>query len=149
MPDVVKVSTVETMPNLMAALEEYFKTGRYAEITQAIGMHSIMIRSEHTIGDQRVLYGFVLSMLKNKLSGALGAKYAAWYAEFPKLLDEVIAKSRVLVNQACTDALCSHRAAYGPFKSLDDFFFWCLDDRRLTLSQIIAYIDKTAEPVGH
>ena len=33
---------------------------------------------------------------------------------------------------------------YGPFKSVDDFFFWALDDRRLTLDRIVNMIEKTA-----
>jgi len=28
---------------------------------------------------------------------------------------------------------------------VDEFFFWALDDRRLTLDQIVKYIEKTAE----
>jgi hypothetical protein len=28
---------------------------------------------------------------------------------------------------------------------VDDFFSWALDDRKLSLDQIVAYIEKTAE----
>jgi hypothetical protein len=31
---------------------------------------------------------------------------------------------------------------------MDHFFFWALDDRRLTLEQILKYIEKTAEMKG-
>ncbi len=149
MPDVVKVSSVETSRNLMSAIEEYFRTGHYAEITQAIGMHSILIESEHMVSDQRNLYQTVLTMIKNKLSGTLGKTYATWYADFPQLLDRLVAKNSIVVNEGASGVLSSHRSAFGAFKSLDDFFFWCLDDRRLTLAQIITYIEKTAEPTAH
>jgi len=149
MLDVVKVSTVETSQRLMSTIEDYFKSGRYAEITQAIGMYSILIDSEHTISDQRSLYRTVLTMIKNRLSGTLGKGYATWYADFPKLLDQSIAANRLVVDEIAAGVLSSHRAAAGPFKSLDDFFFWCLDDRRLALAQIVKYIETTALPSSH
>jgi hypothetical protein len=149
MSDVVKVSTVETSQRLMSTIEEYFKSGRYAEITQAIGMYSIMIDSEHTLSDQRNLYRSVLTMIKSKLSGTLGKSYATWYEDFPKLLDHIIAPNRVVVDETAAGVLSSYRAAHGPFKSLDDFFFWCLDDRRLSLAQIVKYIETTAVPSSH
>ncbi len=149
MPQVVKVSTVDTSRNVLSTIEEYFRAERYAEITQAIGIYSILIDSEHTISDQRSLYRSVLDMIKNKISGTLGKSYAAWYADFPKLMDQIVAANRIIVDARSAEVLASHRSAYGPFKSVDDFFFWCLDDRRLTLAQIVKYIQKTAEPAAH
>lgn len=145
MPEVVKVSTVESSQNLMAAIGEYFKKGRYAEITQAIGMHSILIDPQHTMEDQARLYRSVLNMTKNKIAGNLGKKYSSWYAEFPKIMDKFVSGGQVVTDKASSDVLASYRTAYGPFKSVDDFFFWALDDRRLTLDQIVKYIEKTAE----
>jgi hypothetical protein len=42
------------------------------------------------------------------------------------------------------DVIDSRLHGYGPFKSVDDFFFWALDDRRLTLDRIVSMIEKTA-----
>ncbi len=149
MPDVVKVSTVETIQNLMSTIEGYFKAERYAEITQAIGIYSLLIDSEHTISDQNSLYRSVLDMIKNKMSGKLGKAYSQWYADFPKILATLVSGNRAVVDETATDVLASHHAAYGPFKSLDDFFFWSLDDRRLTLTQIVKYIETAAGAAGH
>ncbi len=142
MPEVVKVSTVENNQDLMTLMGEYFKEGRYAEITQAIGMHSILIDSEHTTSDQTRLYRSVLNMIKDKERALLGAHYSPWYAKFPKLMDELIAAGAV-DDRSAAEAMTSHRSAFGQFKSLDDFFFWSLDDRRLTLDLIVRYIEKT------
>lgn len=149
MSDVVKVSTIETIRNLMSTIEEYFKAEHYAEITQAIGMHSLLIDSEHTISDQNSLYRHVLDLIKNRLSGKLGKAYSQWYEDFPKILASLVSGNRTVVDETATDVLASHHAAYGPFKSLDDFFFWCLDDRRLTLAQIVKYIETTTGTMGH
>jgi hypothetical protein len=145
MPEVVKVSTVEKSQSLMAAIEEYFKKGRYAEITQAIGMHSLLIDPQHTMSDQAHLYHIVLNLIKDKVRAALGKHYAAWYASFPKLMDELISSDAEVTDKFSIAGLASHREAYGPFKSVDDFFFWALDDRRLTLDEIIKYVEKTTE----
>ena len=149
MPEVVKVSTIETSKKLISTIEEYFKVERYAEITQAIGMHSLLIDSEHTINDQNSVYRSVLNLIKNRASSKLGKTYSQWYADFPKILTTLVASNRIVVDQGSTDVLASHHAAYGPFKSLDDFFFWCLDDRRLTLAQIVKYIETATDTAGH
>ncbi len=143
MPEVVKVSAIENNQDLLALIAEYFKAGRYAEMTQAIGMHSILIDSEHTISDQARLYRSVLNMIKDKMKAGLGKHYSAWYAGFPKLMDELIASGEAVNDQVAAEALASHRSAFGQFRSLDDFFFWSLDDRRLTLDLIMKYIEKT------
>ena len=43
MPEVVMVSSVENMDKLKTKIGELFKNEKYSEITQAIGMHSILI----------------------------------------------------------------------------------------------------------
>ncbi len=148
MPEVVKVSTVETNEKLMDAVEGYFKKGRYAEITQAIGMHSILMEPERMIEDQARLYRSVLNMIKDRLAGALGRQYAAWYADFPKILDGIVTSGQNITDKRSADVLASHRAAFGLFKSVDEFYNWALYDRRLTLDQIVKYLGKTAEVQG-
>lgn len=144
MPELVMVSNVEKMEKLKILLEELFKQERYSEIGQAIGMHSILIDPQHTMSDQAGLYRFILNMIKDRISKTKGKRYAAWYAGFPKVMDQVVAENQVVTDKAAAEALASHCAAYGPFKSLDDFFSWALDDRRLPLGQIVKYIEKTA-----
>lgn len=145
MPEVVKVSTVESSQKLVEALEDYFKKGRYAEMAQVIGMHSVLIDPQHSIQDQAKLYRSVLTMIKNRISVQLGKNYGAWYAEFPKLMDTIVARGQVITDDSSIELLASYRAAYGPFKSVDDFFFWGLNDRRLGLDQIVKYIEKTSD----
>lgn len=145
MPEVVRVSTIENDQGLMASIEDYFKRGRYAELTQAIGMHSLLIDPQHTIYDQAHYYRKVLNLIKDKVRSRLGKHYSAWYASFPKLMDEIISAGGEGNDKPATSIIADHREAYGPFKSVDDFFFWGLDDRRLELDQIVKYIEKTTE----
>jgi hypothetical protein len=145
MPEVVKVSSIETNQELMSSVEQYFKKGRYTEITQAIGLHSILIDPQYTRKDQDRLYRSVLNMIKNEIADNLGKKYAGWYSDFPKVMDEIVTGEQIVTDKVSSEMLSSHRAAYGPFKSADDFFFWALDDRRLTLDQVVKYFKKTAE----
>jgi hypothetical protein len=144
MPEVVQVSCVEQSQCLTTSIAEYFKTNRFAEITQAIGMHSILVDPQHTMRDQARLYHTVLDLIKDKAKTSLGKHYSAWYVNFPKLMDELVASGVEVTDKAAIAVLASRRSAFGPFKSLDDFFFWSLEDRRLTLDQIVKYIDKTA-----
>jgi hypothetical protein len=144
MADLVRVSDIEKKEKLRSYLEELFKKGKYAEITQAIGMYSILIDPEHTISDQSGLYHFVLDMIKERVRTTKGKGYAAWYTGFPKILDQIVAANQIVTDKAAAEVLASQRAALGPFKSLDDFFFWVLDDRRLPLEQIVKYIEQTA-----
>jgi hypothetical protein len=144
MPELVRVGSVEKMEKLKTYVEELFKKGRYAEITQAIGMHSLLIDPQHTMTDQTALYRFVLDMVKERIGKTKVKGHAAWYAAFPKVLDQLISSNQIVTDQASADVIASHRAAYGPFKSVDDFFFWALDDRRLELDQIVKYIEQTA-----
>jgi hypothetical protein len=51
----------------------------------------------------------------------------------------------VIVDDAAQSALVSRLTSFGPFTSLDEFYFWALDDRRLPLDQLIRFIDKTLE----
>ena len=61
---------------------------------------------------------------------------------FPKLASE--ASKLAGTDKSAADMIDSRLSAYGPFKSIDDFFFWALDDRRLTLDRIVNMIEKTA-----
>lgn len=144
MPEVVLVSNIDKTDKLKAYLEESFKKARYSEITQAIGMHSLLVDPQHTMKDQGKLYHGILSMIKDRISRNKGNRYGAWYANFPKLMDELVSSKQVVTSKPSSDVIASHREAYGAFKSVDDFFFWALDDRRLSLDQIVAYIEKTA-----
>ncbi len=148
MPEVVLVSNVEKMDKLKSYLEESFKKSRYSEITQAIGMHSLLIDPQHTMKDQADLYRGILNMIKERISLSKGKSYGAWYAAFPALMDKLVSSKQTMTDNASLEVITSHRDAYGPFKSVDDFFFWALDDRRLTLDQIVKYIEKTVELQG-
>ena len=145
MPEVVMVSSVENMDKLKTKIGELFKNGKYSEITQSIGMHSILIDPKHTLSDQTGLYRIVLNLLKDRISVSTGKNYGTWYEQFPNIMDKLISSKEIVTDAATLDVLSSHREAYGTFKSADDFFFWALDDRRLTLEQIVKYIEKTAE----
>lgn len=142
MQEVVNVSSVENLDQLKSYINAHFAKNKYTEITQAIGIHSILIDSEHTIGDQSRLYRQVLNLLKDRIKAKLGKGYAAWYAAFPKLANE--ASKLAGTDKTAADAVDSRLQAYGQFKSMDDFFFWALDDRRLTLDRIVSMIEKTA-----
>ena len=145
MPEVVRVSNIEKMDKLKVYLQDSFKKARYSEITQAIGMHSLLIDPQHTMKDQAGLYHGMLNMLKEKIRSNKGKGYGTWYSSFSKLMDELVSSGQVVIDKASLDVIASHHEAYGSFKSVDDFFIWALDDRRLTLEQIVKYIEKTAE----
>jgi hypothetical protein len=142
------VSAIKTIEDLLPILENYLNKGRYAKVTEAIGMHSVLADPLHTLETQKDLYSRVLAMLKNRISGNLGKRYGAWYADFPRILDGIITAKNVVTDDAAAQILTSHRTAYGPFKSPEDFFFWALDDRRLPLDQIVKYLEKTADPAS-
>jgi len=142
MQEVVNVSSVENLDQLKSYIDGHFAKNKYTEITQAIGIYSILIDSEHTIGDQSRLYRQVLNLLKDRIRTKLGKDYAPWYAAFPRLASE--APKLAGSDKTASDAIDSRLHAYGPFKSVDDFFFWALDDRRLTLDRIVNFIEKTA-----
>lgn len=148
MQEVVRVSNVEQTEKLKAYLDESFKKARYTEITQAIGLHSLFIDPQHTMKDQSNLYHGVLQMIKDRISKNKGKSYGAWYASFPALLEKLSSSNQVVTGKAAMDVISSHQAGYGAFKSVDDFFFWALDDRRLPLDQIVKYIEKTADMGG-
>lgn len=145
MPEVVQVSSVEKLETLKTKIEEFFNKGKYAEITQAIGLHSVLIEPVRMMSDQAGLYRFVLNMIKDRVGRTKGKLYETWFAEFPRLLDELIASKQPLTDAASVNVLSSYREAQGRFNSVDDFFFWALNDRKLTLDQIVKYIEKTAE----
>lgn len=144
MPEVVLVSNIEEMDKLKAYLEQAFKDRQYSEITEAIGMHSLLVNPQHTIKDQADLYRGILSMIKDRISDNKGNSYGAWYKNFPQRMDKMVS-SKQIADKASIEVLASHREAYGAFRSVDDFFFWALDDRRLSLDQIVQYIERTAD----
>lgn len=149
MPDVVREANIANGDILKPYIETLFKKEQYPEIGLAIGMHSLLIDPEHTIRDQAGLYRLVLNLLKERIRGRKSDSYAAWYADFPASLDALVSANQVVTDKPSADVLASYRAAFGPFKSLDEFFFWALrTDRRLTLGQIVKYIEKTAEANG-
>jgi hypothetical protein len=145
MPEVVQVSNIEKMDKLKSYLEDAFKKSRYSEISLAIGMHSLLVDPQHTMKDQAGLYRAILNMVKERISGSKGKSYGAWYTAFPALMDKLVSSKQVVTDNASLEVIADHCNAYGTFKSVDDFFFWALDDRRLTLDQIVKYIEKTAE----
>ncbi len=144
MSELVMVSNVENTEKLKSHLVQLFSQKRYSEIMQAIGMHSILIDPQHMMSDQTSMYRYVLNMLKDRIGKVKGKTYAQWYEDFPKIMDQLVSANKVITNAAAADLLSSHRAAFGPFTSLDDFFFWALDDRRLSLGEIVRYIESTA-----
>jgi hypothetical protein len=145
MPELVTVSSVERMDDLKNRINEYVERGRYDEITQAVGMHSILSDPEHMIADQDHLYHLVLNLLKNKVTREDPKTYASWVVAFPALLAKIITEGRIITDRAAQDVLASRHAAFGPFSSLDEFWFWALDDRRLPLQQMMRYIRATIE----
>ncbi len=145
MPELVRVSNVENLNDLKSYINDQFGQARYAEIIQAIGMHSILADPEHTLTDQEQLYRLVLNLLKSKISKDNASVYASWLASFPRHLDRLVEQGQIVTDAAAQSALASRRAAYGPFASLDAFYFWALDDRRLPLDQIVRYVLKTVE----
>lgn len=145
MPDLVTVTSVENLEKLKTTINTLFEQGKFAEITQSIGMHSILIDPEHMISDQKQLYRLVLNLIKNKINRENPKQYSSWIVEFPSLIDQIVKGSQIVTDAASQSGLASRTEAFGPFSSLDEFYFWALDDRRLTLDQIVAYIRKTVE----
>jgi hypothetical protein len=145
MPDVVTVSSVEKIDELKKNIESLFHAGKYDEITQSIGMHSILIEPEHTKKDQRQLYRIVLELLKNKVRRENPKTCSSWLSAFPQLMAGIAEKKQILTDMAAADTLASHHGSFGPFSSVDAFFWWALDDRRLPLDQIVLYINTTVK----
>lgn len=145
MPELVTVSNVERLEELKTYLNELFEKGKYAEITQAIGMHSILIDPEHMAGDQDHLYRLILNLLKKKINREHPKQYSAWITAFPSILDGFVKEGRIITDQAAQTALASRTSAFGAFTSLDEFYEWALEDRRLTLAQIVRYVEATLQ----
>jgi len=145
MPQLVPVSSVEKLDELKTYINDLFSKKRYAEVTQAIGMHSILIDPEHMIIDQNQLYRLVLNLLKKRIATDQGARYSTWLIAFPSILARLVQENTLVTDDAARSALASRHAAFGHFSSLDEFYFWALDDRRLPLEQIMAYVTKTLE----
>ncbi len=145
MAEVLMVSNAENIEKLRSTVEELFRQGRYEEVSRAIGMYSLFTEPGHTRIDQSQLYHHVLDLIKNKISKENRNDYSTWLSAFPKLMAELAAGHTVVIDRAAADALASHHSAYGPFRSIDEFFVWALEDRRLTLDNIVKYVEKTVE----
>jgi hypothetical protein len=145
MPEVVVLSNIENMEKLKTYLGELLKKGRYDEMTQAIGSYSLFIDPQHTRNDQSQLFHYVLDLLKGKISKKNNTDYSSWLSAFPKLMGELAESHTVVTDRAAADALASRHSGYGPFRSVDEFFAWALEDRRLPLDNIVKYIEKTVE----
>jgi hypothetical protein len=145
MPQLVTVSSVEKLEELRTYINDLFARDRFAEIAQAIGMHSILIDPEHMVSDQDSLYHMVLNLLKKRIVSEHGSLYSSWLIVFPSLLARLVQENTIVTDEAAQSALASRHAAFGPFSSLDEFYFWALDDRRLPLDQIITYVRRTID----
>lgn len=149
MPELVTVSSIERLDELKTYINDLFQKGRYPEITQAIGMHSILIDPEHMATDQDHLYHMVLNLVKKNINRENAKQYSAWITAFPALLNDIVNEGRIITDSAAQNVLASRIAAFGPFTSLDEFYFWALDDRRLPLAQIMQYIQATLQQFPH
>jgi hypothetical protein len=145
MTDLVTVSSVENLEDMKTTINTLFEQGKFAEIIQTIGMHSILIDPEHMIGDQDHLYHLVMNLIKKKINREDPKRYSSWLIAFPALLNRIVEEKQIVTDAASLYGLASRTASFGPFSSLDEFYFWALDDRRLTLDQIVKYIQKTVE----
>ena len=145
MQELVAVSRVEKLESLKTYLNEQFEKGRYAEISQAIGMHSILMEPEHMIVDQADLYQLILNLLKKKVNRGIPRTYSSWITAFPSLLARLVRDNVIVTDAAAQSALAARHAAYGAFSSIDEFYAWALDDRRLPLDQIMSYVLRTVE----
>ena len=145
MPDLVTVSSVENLENLKTTINTLFEQGKYAEIIQSIGMHSILIEPEHMISDQEHLYHLVLNLIKKKINRENPKQYSSWFVAFPSLIDRIVKDGQIVTDAASLYVLASRTEAFGLFSSVDEFYFWALDDRRLTLDQIVRYLTRTLE----
>ena len=145
MPELVTVSSVEKLESLRTTINDLFENGKYAEIVQSIGMHSILMEPEHMVGDQESLYHLVLNLMKKKIQRQDPKRFSSWLLAFPSLLSRIVQDGPPVGDDAARSALVSRLGSFGPFTSLDDFYFWALDDRRLPLDQIVRYVDRTLE----
>ncbi|MDH4161643.1 MAG: hypothetical protein OEW15_02990 [Nitrospirota bacterium] len=144
MPELVMVSEIDRLETVKTYINSHFENGRYAEIVQAIGMYSILIDPERAIKDQDLLYRLVLNLLKNKIAQEHRRSYSTWIQAFPALLEQLV-MAGIITDEAARSSLLSRHAAFGRFSSLDEFYYWALDDRRLPLDQIILHVQKTVE----
>ena len=145
MPQLVQVASVQQLESLKTYVNELFEKNRFSEISQAVGMHSILVDPEHMIRDQEQLYRLVLNLLKKKVASEVPHTYAAWMNAFPSLLASISEGKQPAPDASAQAVLASYHAAYGLFTSLDSFYFWALDDRRLPLDQIVLTIRKTVD----
>ncbi len=145
MPENVFVSQVDSFDKTRAMIADFFQKGSYEEISRSIGIYSILCDPQHMLRDQNQLYRTVLDMLKDKITSEKGKASSSWVSSFPKRLSDAVTDNQPVLDEASRTVIVSRLNAYGQFRSLDEFYFWALDDRRLTLEQIIRLIEKTAE----
>ncbi|HWR72443.1 MAG TPA: hypothetical protein VN604_04700 [Nitrospirota bacterium] len=145
MPETVFASQAASLDAVKTNIADCFRKGKYEEISRLIGMHSIMTDPQHTIQDQSQLYRFLLDLIKDRIRTNRGKDFSAWLTSFPKLLAELVASKQVVTDEPSLMVIESHHDGFGPFRSLDEFYFWALDDRRLTVGQIVKYVERTAK----
>ena len=51
---------------------------------------------------------------------------------FPDVMDGIVTTKQVIADQLSVEMIASHRAAIRALQIPDDFFFWALDDRKLS-----------------
>ena len=108
-------------------------------------MHSLLIDPQHTLDDRAHLYHLVLNLIKTRINKDNAKKYSSWLVSFPAIMAGIAADRQVVTDQTAAEVLASHYAGSGPFTSVEAFFFWALEDRRLPLDQIVKYLEKTVE----
>lgn len=145
MQETVYASQAESLDTAKSSITDLFQKGRYEEISRLIGMHSIMTDPQHTMADQKLLYRFVLDLIKNRVQAGMGRDFSAWVSSFPGLLSKLAASGQMVTDEPSRMVIASYLDGYGQFRSLDDFYFWALEDRRLTLGQIVKYVERTAK----
>ncbi len=145
MPETVFASQAASTDVVKTNIADCFRKGKYEEISRLVGMHSILTDPQHTITDQKLLFRFVLDMIKDRIRENMGKDFSAWLSSFPKLLAELVASKQVVTDEPSLVVIASYHDGFGQFRSLDDFYFWALEDRRLTVGQIVKYVERTAK----
>jgi hypothetical protein len=87
-------------------------------------------------------------ILKKKITHEDPKTYSSWIIAFPSLLEAFVKEGRIVTDQSAQEVLASRHKAFGPFSSIDEFWFWALDDRHLPLEQIIHYLRDTQKGVA-
>ncbi len=143
MPESVYESQVASLEGVKAVITDLFQMGKYEDIPRAIGLYSVTADPQHTISAEAQLERFVLDLIKNRIRKGREKSYGLWLESFPKLLAKVVSKKQLSDAQSL-EVIASYEAGRG-FRSLDEFFFWAMDDRLLPLGQIVECIERTAK----